>query len=81
MMRPGSRKKHTTLRHMNPGDSRLGREVLTEFLAHQAELLALLARAHHADLNREAVPVDFFKLLKLRLGEALEFVVVHRQRR
>lgn len=80
MMRPDNRKKHTTLKHMNPSGSRLGREVLSEFLSHQTELLALLARAHHADLNRKAVPVEFFRLLKLRLGEALEFVVVHQQR-
>ena len=80
MMRPDNRKKHTTLKHMNPSGSRLGREVLTAFLAHQIELLDLLERAHAADLNRKAVPVEFFKLLKLRLGEALEFVVVHQQR-
>jgi hypothetical protein len=80
MMRPDNRKKHTTLKHMNPSGSRLGRETLTEFLNHQTELLDLLARAHRADLNRKAMPVEFFKLLKLRLGEALEFVVVHQQR-
>lgn len=80
MMRPDNRKKHTTLKHMNPSGSRLGREVLNEFLNHQTELLDLLAHAHAADLNRKAVPVEFFRLLKLRLGEALEFVVVHQQR-
>jgi len=80
MMRPDNRKKHSTLKHMNPGGGRLGREVLSEFLAHQTELLDLLAHAHAADLNRKTVPVEFFRLLKLRLGEALEFVVVHQQR-
>lgn len=80
MMRPGNAKKQTTLKHMNPHGSRLGQAVLTEFLAHQNELLALLDRAQGADLNRKSVPVEFFKLLKLRLGEALEFVVVHQQR-
>jgi hypothetical protein len=80
LMRPDNRKKHGTLKHMNPSGSRLGREVLTEFLTHQTEMLDLLARAHRADLNRKTVPVEFFKLLKLRLGEALEFVVVHQQR-
>lgn len=80
LMRPGNAKKQTTLKHMNPAGSPLGREVLTEFDQHQAHLLALLDQAHTANLNRKAVPVEFFRLLKLRLGEALEFIVVHQQR-
>ncbi|MBF9219834.1 DinB family protein [Hymenobacter ruricola] len=80
MMRPANAKKSSTLKHMNPLGSRLGAEVLAEFDQHQARLLELLDRARTADLNRKTVPVEFFRLLKLRLGEALEFVVVHQQR-
>lgn len=80
MMRPTTAKKSTTLSRMNPLGSPLDGHVLSEFDRHQARLLDLLARAHGADLNRAAVPVEFFRLLKLRLGEALEFVVVHQQR-
>ena len=80
MMQPTNAKKTSTLKHLNPLGSRLGPEVLAEFDQHQARLLALLAQAHRADLNRKVVPVEFFRLLKLRLGEALEFVVVHQQR-
>ncbi|MBF9141920.1 DinB family protein [Hymenobacter properus] len=80
MMRPTNAKKSSTLKHLNPLGSRLGLEVLTEFDQHQARLLELLAQARHTDLNRKAMPVEFFRLLKLRLGEALEFVVVHQQR-
>ena len=80
MMRPDNRKKSSTLKHMNPLGSHLGRTVLSEFDQHQARLLELLAQARQADLNRRAIPVEFFRLLKLRLGEALEFVVVHQQR-
>lgn len=80
MMRPTNAKKSTTLKHLNPLGGRLGLEVLAEFDRHQARLLELLAQAHGADLNRKVVPIEFFRLLKLRLGEALEFVVVHQQR-
>lgn len=80
MMRPANAKKSSTLKHMNPLGSRLGSDVLAEFDQHQARLLELLATAQGNDLNRKAVPVEFFRLLKLRLGEALEFVVVHQQR-
>jgi hypothetical protein len=78
IVRPG--KQHKTVKHMNPAGSQLSRAVLTEFLAHQAALLTLLETAATADLNRKAVPVEFFRLLKLRTGEALEFVVRHEQR-
>lgn len=80
MVRPDNPSKQSTLQRMNPSGSHLGREVLREFLDHQTQLLTLLQQARHADLNRKAVPVEFLKLLKLRLGEALEFVVVHQQR-
>jgi hypothetical protein len=80
MMRPANAKKSTTLSRMNPLGSQLDSRVLAEFDQHQAHLLTLLTQAHTADLNRAAVPVEFFRLLKLRLGEALEFLVVHQQR-
>jgi len=80
MMHPTNTKKQATLKHMNPLGSCLGLEVLGEFDQHQARLLELLVAAQAVDLNRKAVPVEFFRLLKLRVGEALEFVVVHQQR-
>ena len=80
MMAPGNSKKAKTLQRMDPRGSRLGREVLAEFTQQQEQLLELLARAQQADLNRKAVPVEFLKLLKMRLGEAFEFVVLHEQR-
>ncbi|MBO2008877.1 DinB family protein [Hymenobacter negativus] len=80
MMRPTNTKKSSTLKRLNPLGSDLGQEVLTEFDLHQTRLLEVLAQAATTDLNRKAVPVEFFRLLKLRLGEALEFVVVHQQR-
>ncbi|HEX8657552.1 MAG TPA: DinB family protein [Hymenobacter sp.] len=80
MMAPGNSKKAKTLQRMNPRGSRLGRKVLAEFTQQQEQLLELLARAQQADLNRKAVPVEFLKLLKMRLGESFEFVVLHEQR-
>ncbi|GGF04478.1 DinB family protein [Hymenobacter cavernae] len=73
-------KQYKTVKHMNPVGGNLGREVLTEFREHQAQLLTLLDAAQCADLNKKVVPVEFFRLLKLGTGEALEFVVRHQQR-
>ncbi|QHL87851.1 DinB family protein [Nibribacter ruber] len=80
MVNPASAKKHKTLQRMNPHNSQLSKAVLDEFLQHQDRLLQLLSRAATVDLNKKALPVEFFPLLKLRLGEALEFVVLHEQR-
>ncbi|RAK64629.1 DinB family protein [Hymenobacter edaphi] len=80
IVRPDNGQQHKTVKHMNPAGSQLSRAVLTEFLGHQAELLHLLTAARATDLNRRAVPVEFFRLLKLRTGETLEFVVRHEER-
>ncbi|OKL40635.1 hypothetical protein A3841_12280 [Pontibacter flavimaris] len=80
MVRPQNMKKHKTVKHMNPNNSQLTRATLKEFLQHQQELLQLIRDAVKADLSEKAVPVEFFQLLKLRIGEALEFVVAHQER-
>ncbi|WP_210489582.1 DinB family protein [Rufibacter aurantiacus] len=80
LVNPANAKKHKTLKHMNPHNSKLTTQVLTEFLQHQEKLLRVLASAAKADLNQKAIPVEFFKLLKMRLGEALEFLILHQQR-
>jgi len=79
-VQPQHTKKHQTMKHMNPINSNLGRATVEEFQQHQAGLLHLLQRAGNADLHKKAVPVEFFKLLKLRIGETLEFVVLHEDR-
>jgi len=80
LVRPGNGKKSKTVEHMNPNNSQLSRQTLEEFLGHQTELLQLLASAQNANLNKKAIPVEFFRLLKLRIGETLEFVVLHQER-
>ncbi|WP_181306687.1 DinB family protein [Rufibacter sp. XAAS-G3-1] len=80
LVNPSSTKKHKTLKHMNPHNSQLTPNVLDEFQQHQETLLRLLNTATTADLNKKSVPVEFLKLLKMRLGEALEFLVLHQQR-
>nr|GFC79004.1 hypothetical protein [Tanacetum cinerariifolium] len=66
MMQPTNLQKQTALKRLNPLGSQLGVDVLIEFDQHHACLVALLAQAEQADLNRAAIPVEFFRLLKLR---------------
>ncbi|WP_192822922.1 DinB family protein [Rufibacter sp. LB8] len=80
LVNPANGKKHKTLKHMNPHNSLLNRAVITEFLQHQNTLLPLLGKAATADVNQKTIPVEFFKLLKMRTAEAFEFVVTHQNR-
>lgn len=80
MVRPQNNKKHKTVKHMNPNNSKLSRGTIEEFLKHQEKLQTLLQNAKGTNLNKKAIPVEFFKLLKLRIGETLEFVVTHQER-
>ena len=80
MMHPDTIKKSKTLKHMNPTGSLLSKGVLDEFLIHQSTLLTLLDDAKQVDLNKVKIPVEFLHLLKMNLGDALQFVIVHEQR-
>jgi uncharacterized damage-inducible protein DinB len=79
-MHPSNTKKQKTLKHMNPLQSALERTVIEEFLSHQRAFLKILDRASGSDLNKVRIPIEFFRLLKLNLGDALQFVVAHEQR-
>lgn len=65
---------------MNPNNSQLTRDTVDKFLKHQQELLVLLTKAKGVNLSKKAIPVEFFKLLKLQIGETLEFVIEHQER-
>lgn len=80
MMNPSNTKKQSTFKRMNPESSVFDKSVLTEFLQHQRDIMTILNKAQGVNVNAKKVPVEFFKLLKMTIAEALQFVVVHEQR-
>lgn len=56
-----------------------GKEV-EQFVANQNELLNLLDKAKEVNLRRVKIPISISKIVRLRLGDALLFVVYHNQR-
>lgn len=80
MMHPDNTAKQKTFARMNPIESSLTREVIFRFLKNQRELLKILTDASKVDLNRSSIRVEFLKILKMNLGDGLQFVVVHMQR-
>lgn len=56
-----------------------GQEI-NEFLSAQNDLLAILDKAKDVNLRRVKVAISISKIVRLRLGDALLFVVYHNQR-
>lgn len=54
--------------------------VLNEFIAGQDKLLQLLEMAKGKDLAKSHIPISLTKLIKLRLGDTLRFLIAHEQR-
>lgn len=54
--------------------------VTAEFIRQQEELLAILNKARMADLTVGAIPVSFFKWIRLRPGDLLLFLIAHNER-
>jgi hypothetical protein len=56
-----------------------GNEIET-FLAQQNELLSIIEKAGTVNIRRVKIPISMSKIVRLRLGDALLFVVYHNQR-
>lgn len=80
MMHPDNTTKHKTFARMDPTEGSLKKEVIVRFLRNQQELLDILELASKVDLNKASIPVEFLKILRMNLGDALQFVIVHEQR-
>lgn len=80
MVIPGHSKKMKTFSEMDPAGSHLCNEVLEVFIQNQHQLLKQLDRSKNKDLNATGIAVTFTNLIKLKLGDALRFMVYHNQR-
>ena len=56
-----------------------GNEV-QEFLRQQEELLTIFEKAQTVNVRRVKVPISISKIIRLRLGDALLFIVYHNER-
>ena len=69
-----------TATDMNPNGSTLGVNILDRFSEQQQRLLDLLDRARQVSLTKTKTSITISKLIKLRLGDTLRFVVAHNER-
>ena len=73
-------KKMNTPKAMNPMGTSLSMEALDVFLAQQHQLLGILDQAKSVNLDEVKTKIALSKLIKLRLGDTLKFLVLHNQR-
>ena len=60
--------------------SKIEGDVLKTFFDNQTKLVFLLEEAQNVNLNKLKIPVEFFKLLKINLGDCFQFLIAHEQR-
>ena len=77
---PDNVKKQKTLKHLDPSKSKIEGDVLKTFFDNQTKLVFLLEEAQNVNLNKLKIPVEFFKLLKINLGDCFQFLIAHEQR-
>ncbi|SHI00674.1 DinB superfamily protein [Chryseolinea serpens] len=80
MCHPSNTKKQKTFKSMNPAQSVLDRSVIEEWIHHQEQRLELLNDARSINLNQNHVPIEFFKWLRLNVGDTFQLLVAHEQR-
>ncbi|WP_160138751.1 DinB family protein [Chryseobacterium sp. c4a] len=72
--------KMKTIKTMNPIHSQLNKEVVNEFIIQQQQLLDLLEKAKHINLEKTKTAISISKLITLKLGDTFRFVIYHNER-
>lgn len=73
-------KKMKTPKDKNPLGEQLSRENISYFLQQQDFLLDILEKAENVNLEKVKIPISIAKLIKLKLGDTLRFVIYHNER-
>lgn len=77
MMEPKSQKKMKAFKNHIPAARLDGHAVIAEFIEQQETMLGLLQRSRSTNLNRIRLPISISKVVKLKLGDVLQFCVAH----
>jgi uncharacterized damage-inducible protein DinB len=80
MMEPQNVKPQKTMKHTNTFGRAVTKKEIETFISWQDRLLRAVQQLRDIDLNKRQIPVEFMPLIKLKTGDALQFVVVHQQR-
>lgn len=79
-VKPGKIKKMSTTKDKNPLGSVLTLTTVDRFLKQQQLLKTLLEQASYVDMTKLKTPISITKMVRLRLGDTLRFMVYHIER-
>ena len=79
-IKPSNETKQKTLKKYNPTSSQLSISVVDEFWQNNAKWEEIIEMSFTIDINQRAVPVEFLKLIKMKIGDALCFAIQHEAR-
>ncbi len=73
-------KKYKAFKDYIPTKQSDGRAIVAQFINQQEKLLQILRIARAKDIQQIKIPISIAKFLKLNLGDALQFLIVHNER-
>jgi hypothetical protein len=79
-LKEGKVKKMSTEKTMDPFEKQLTMTTIDRFLKQQERLKSLLYQARYVDITQAKTSISISKLIKLRLGDTLRFMVYHIER-
>lgn len=76
------KRKFRAPKNMNPSLSPelIDNDPSTNFLKYQEQLITILEDAEKVSLRKVKIPISISKIVRLRLGDALMFVIYHNER-
>ena len=81
MMDPDrAQKKYKAMKMHHPPSSLDAHQTVAKFIDQQEKLIVLLKRCENKDLASVKVATSINKLIKLKLGDALQFLIMHNER-
>jgi len=81
MMKPGENmKKMKAFKSHTPPTQLDAQQVVAEFIRQQEWLLKLLREARGVNLNRIRIPISISRWVRIKLGDVLQFFIMHSHR-
>jgi uncharacterized damage-inducible protein DinB len=74
------KKKFKAMKGHVPERALDAKAVVTEFINQQEQLLQILRIAKSKQIQKIKIPISIAKFLKLHLGDALQFLIIHNER-
>lgn len=74
------KKKFKAFKNHTPQPNLVAKEVVAEFINQQERLLQILQKAKSKDIQQIKIPISIAKFLKINLGDALQFLIIHNER-